>query len=225
MNRRERATFVETTGGSLYSYERSLYLTLTEYRQRAERTESNNLADRRLFNPTGLANRTVHFVPESAKRPDSYRTARSTDTTLVIDYNLLATMPAASGMRSTAAQPADACEGGIRSARYRSGRSYGKNCRRSKRNWQSKRRNGHVRALRPPRSRRLDRFLSKMLKKSLFSPARPEGCRDSLSTRGHSFHQAAFSHRSEAQRTEASAFASSLTVAFTLPIDQTHFVL
>lgn len=97
-------TSLETTGGSLYSYERSLYLTLTEYRQRAERTESNTIADRRLFNPTGLANRTVHFVPESAKRPDSYRTARSTDTTLVIDYNLLATMPSASGMPSTAVQ-------------------------------------------------------------------------------------------------------------------------
>ena len=96
---------VEVTGGSLYSYERSLYLTLTEYRQRTERTESSNIADRRLFNPTGLANRTVHFVPESAKRPDRYRTARSTDTTLVIDYSLLATMPAASDMRSTAAQP------------------------------------------------------------------------------------------------------------------------
>jgi hypothetical protein len=97
-------TVVETTGGSLYSYERSLYLTLTEYRQRAERTESNTIADRRLFNPTGLAHRTVHFVPESAQRPDSYRTSRSTDTTLVIDYNLLATMPT-SGMRSSTAQP------------------------------------------------------------------------------------------------------------------------
>ena len=96
---------VEVTGGSLYSYERSLYLTLTEYRQRTEGTDANTMADRRRFNPTGLANRTVHFVPESAKRPDRYRTARSTDTTLVIDYSLLATMPAASGMRSTAAQP------------------------------------------------------------------------------------------------------------------------
>ena len=98
-------TSVEATGGSLYSYERSLYLTLTGYRQRTERTDANTIADRQLFNPTGLANRTVHFVPESAKRPDSYRTARSTDTTLIIDYSLLATMPAAQDMRSTAAQP------------------------------------------------------------------------------------------------------------------------
>jgi hypothetical protein len=98
-------TSIEVTGGALYSYDRSLYLTLTEYRQPTKMTEANNIADRRLFNSTGLANRTVHFVPESAKRPDRYRTARSTDTTLIIDYSLLATMPTASDMRSTAVQP------------------------------------------------------------------------------------------------------------------------
>jgi hypothetical protein len=100
-----RGASVEATGGSLYNYERSLYLTLTGYRQQTERTEATTIANRRLFNPTGLANRTVRFVPESAERPDSYRTARSTDSTLVIDYNLLATMPAASDMRSSAVQP------------------------------------------------------------------------------------------------------------------------
>ena len=92
------------TEGSLYAYGRSLYLTLTEYRHRLERGEMITKANPRISNPTGLANRTVHFVPESAKRPDSYRTARSTDATLVIDYDVLATMPAASDMRSTAAQ-------------------------------------------------------------------------------------------------------------------------
>ena len=97
-------TSVETTGGSLYAYGQSLYLTLTEYHHRAERAEMSTTANRRIFNPAGLANRTVHFVPESTKRPDSYRTARSTDATLVIDYGLLSTMPAASDMRSTTAQ-------------------------------------------------------------------------------------------------------------------------
>lgn len=101
----------ESTMGSLYAYGRSLYLTLTEYRHRAERANSNSTAIRRIFNPAGLANRTVHFVPESAKRPDSYRTAHSTDTTLVIDYDLLATMPAASDMRLTTAQPATSAKG------------------------------------------------------------------------------------------------------------------
>ena len=41
----------------------------------------------------------MHFVPESAKRPESYRTTRSTDATLVIDYGLLATMPVAPEIR------------------------------------------------------------------------------------------------------------------------------
>jgi hypothetical protein len=40
-----------------------------------------------------------------SKRPDSYRTARSTDATLIIDYDLLAAMPAVPEIRSTVAQP------------------------------------------------------------------------------------------------------------------------
>lgn len=95
------ATSEESTEGSLYAYGRSLYLTLTAYRHRTEQAETSTVANRRLFNPAGLGNRTVHFVPESAKRPESYRTARSTDATLVIDYGLLATMPVAPEMRST----------------------------------------------------------------------------------------------------------------------------
>lgn len=83
----------ESTKGSLYAYGRSLYLTLTEYRHRQGRADT-----------TTSASRSVHFVPESAKRPDSYRNARSTDATLVIDYDALATMPAAADIQSTAAQ-------------------------------------------------------------------------------------------------------------------------
>ena len=94
------------TEGSLHAYGRSLYLTLTEYRHRLRPGEPINKAD-----ATGLGNRTVHFVPESAKRPDSYRNARSTDATLVIDYDVLATMPAASDMRPTDAQPPTPAKG------------------------------------------------------------------------------------------------------------------
>jgi len=101
----------EATSGFLYAYGQSLYLTLTEYRYRTKRAETSTTADRRIFNPAGMANRTVHFIPESAKRPDSYRTARSTDATLVIDYGLLAAMPAASDIRSTTAQPATPTKG------------------------------------------------------------------------------------------------------------------
>jgi hypothetical protein len=100
------STSEESTGGSLYAYGRSLYLTLTDYRHRTEQAESGNRVNRRISNSTGLVNHTVYFIPESAKRPDSYRTARSTDATLVIDYDLLAAMPTAPDVRSTAGQQA-----------------------------------------------------------------------------------------------------------------------
>ena len=97
-------TSQESTEGFLYAYAQSLHLTITGYRHPMEQAEMDGSANRRIFNSTGMTNRTVRFVPESAKRPDSYRTARSTDATLVIDYDLLAAMPVASDMPSTAAQ-------------------------------------------------------------------------------------------------------------------------
>ncbi len=94
----------QSTEGSLYAYGQSLYLTLIAYRHWTEQAETSTVANRRIVSPVGFLNRTVHFVPESAKRPDSYRTARSTDTTLVIDYGLLATMPVVSDVRSAPGQ-------------------------------------------------------------------------------------------------------------------------
>lgn len=84
------------TEGSLYVSGRSLYLTLTEFRHRLEPGESHSKTAPRMSNPTGLTNRTVLFVPESA--------ARSTDATLVINYDLLATLPVTSDVQPTAAQ-------------------------------------------------------------------------------------------------------------------------
>jgi hypothetical protein len=93
-------TLAESTKGSLYAYGRSLYLTLPW------------LIPMSRYGAGGpVRPSTILFIPESAKRPDSYRDARSTDATLVIDYNLLATMPAASDMRPTAAQPPTAAKG------------------------------------------------------------------------------------------------------------------
>jgi len=84
----------ESTKGSLYAYGRSLYLTLPW------------LIPVSRYGAGGPAlSPTILFIPESAKRTDSYRDARSTDATLVIDYDLLASMPAASDMQPTAAQP------------------------------------------------------------------------------------------------------------------------
>jgi hypothetical protein len=91
----------ESTKGSLYAYGRSLYLTLPW------------LIPVSRYGAGGPAlSPTILFIPESAKRPDSYRDARSTDATLVIDYGMLATMPPASDMRPTAAQPPTPAKGG-----------------------------------------------------------------------------------------------------------------
>lgn len=83
----------EVTAGTLFAHGLSLHLTLTQYRHRAERADTINMANRRLPDPSGLDQRTVLFVPEAARRDDSYRTAHAEDTTLVIDYNLLAKLP------------------------------------------------------------------------------------------------------------------------------------
>ena len=87
----------ESTTGVIHAYGRSLYLTLREYRLRAEPANTINMANRRLPDNTGLNSHTVLFVPEAAKRPDSYLDARSTDKTLVIDYELLSALPASAG--------------------------------------------------------------------------------------------------------------------------------
>jgi hypothetical protein len=95
----------ESTTGVIHAYGRSLYLTLTEYRLRTEPANTINMANRRLPDDTGLLNHTVLFVPEAAKRPDSYLDARSTDKTLVIDYALLAALPASAGSPSSESSP------------------------------------------------------------------------------------------------------------------------
>ncbi|HEU4684513.1 MAG TPA: hypothetical protein VFS39_08450 [Nitrospira sp.] len=92
----------ETTSGVLYAYGRSLYVTLTEYRHRTERPDTVNMPNRHLPDPTGLINHTVLFAPELAKRSDSYRDSQSTDSTLVIDYELLANLPVSDGAPTAA---------------------------------------------------------------------------------------------------------------------------
>ena len=75
--------------GSLYAYGQSLYLTVPWLTPL-----SSTGAGSPALPPT------VFFSPESAKRPDSYRDARSTEMTLVIDYGLLASLPTDSGAPS-----------------------------------------------------------------------------------------------------------------------------
>ncbi len=76
----------EATKGSVYAYGRSLYLTVPWLIPL-----TGNGAAAPALPPTIL------FTPESAKRPDTYRDARSTDMTLVIDYGLLDSLLTDSG--------------------------------------------------------------------------------------------------------------------------------
>jgi hypothetical protein len=92
----ERGSPRESAVLVLYAYGRSLYVKLLPYRSTNE-------------TGTGLANRTVSFIPEAAKRPDSFLDARSMNNTLVIDYELLAMLPPASNVpvsTQSAAAPA-----------------------------------------------------------------------------------------------------------------------
>ena len=82
--------------GVLYAYGRSLYVTVTQYRAGLNAATKTGMANRTTPDGTGFADRTVSFIPEAAQRGNSYRDARSTDTTLVIDYELLAMLPPAS---------------------------------------------------------------------------------------------------------------------------------
>lgn len=103
----------ETTTGRLYAYGRSIYLTLDDYRQRPARPDAVNMPNRRLPDRTGLDRLRVGFAPEAARRPEIYQQSgvmsESNRTTLVIDYQLLATLPAAAGQAAApAAKPAEA---------------------------------------------------------------------------------------------------------------------
>jgi hypothetical protein len=87
----------ETTKGLLYAYGQSLYLTVPWMVPL-----SRNQAGGPALPPTIL------FIPKSAKRPDTYRGARVTEMTLVIDYGLLASLPTDSGAPSSRQAPTGA---------------------------------------------------------------------------------------------------------------------
>ncbi len=88
----------ETTTGHVFAYGRSLYISLTEYRQRRDDPDTINMPNRRLPQPNGLLNRHVWFVPAEALRPDQFTPAFADDPThvLTIDYDALARLPAPS---------------------------------------------------------------------------------------------------------------------------------
>lgn len=90
------STLLETTTGHVLAQNQWLYLTVSEYRKRPEPPDTINMANRRLPDPTGQAEKELQFEPKEALKPDG-RTGlfgSAPDTVFVIDYRQLAQLPA-----------------------------------------------------------------------------------------------------------------------------------
>src|SRR5262249_31053942 len=88
----------ETTEGNLYAFGTSLNVTLTKYRYRPEAPDTLNMPDRKLPDDTGPKLTDILFYPPDVRRPEAYQPNKllgePLKTTLVIDYQLLAKLPA-----------------------------------------------------------------------------------------------------------------------------------
>ncbi|HJT20384.1 MAG TPA: hypothetical protein VJ746_07935 [Nitrospira sp.] len=90
------STLLETTSGHLLAQDHWLYLTVSQYRKRAEQPDTINMANRRLPDPTGEADKELIFEPKEALKPNGKAGlfGGSPDTVFVIDYGRLAQLPA-----------------------------------------------------------------------------------------------------------------------------------
>ncbi|TKS59833.1 MAG: hypothetical protein EWM72_02018 [Nitrospira sp.] len=82
---------MDTTAGHLFADGLSLHLTLTQHRPGKVDASKKDKEPKTLPDPTGLRDRQVKFIPETAVRPETSDWFEpSDDRTLVIDYQLLA---------------------------------------------------------------------------------------------------------------------------------------
>lgn len=118
------SSLLETTSGHLLlSKGGTLYLTVSQYRKRAERADTINMANRRLPDASGQGDKVLAFVPEAALKTDHGKKrglfGATTDTTFVIDYERLAALPLGDASPSTgtvtAGQPQTPVTGGTKS--------------------------------------------------------------------------------------------------------------
>ena len=90
------STLLETTSGHLLAQDERLYLTVSEYRKRQQPPDTINMANRRLPDSSGQADKELVFEPKEALKPDNKAGlfSRAPDTVFVIDYKQLAKLPA-----------------------------------------------------------------------------------------------------------------------------------
>jgi hypothetical protein len=91
------SSLLETTSGHLLARDQWLYLTVSEYRKRAEQPDTINMANRRLPDPSGQGEKDLVFEPKEALKPNgkSGLFSSAPDSVFVIDYRQLAQLPAA----------------------------------------------------------------------------------------------------------------------------------
>jgi hypothetical protein len=88
------STLLETTSGHVLAKDQWLYLTVSEYRKRPEAPDTINMANRRLPDSTGQAEKELIFEPKEALKPDG-KTGLfgAADTLFIVDYRQLARLP------------------------------------------------------------------------------------------------------------------------------------
>lgn len=89
------SSLLETTSGHLLAQDRWLYLTVSQYRKRAEQPDTINMANRRLPDSTGQGDKDLVFQPTEVLKPNgkSGFFGSSPETVFVIDYGRLAQLP------------------------------------------------------------------------------------------------------------------------------------
>lgn len=89
------ATLLETTSGHLLAQDQWLYLTVSEFQKRAEQSDTINMANRRLPDSTGQADKELVFEPKDALKPNGKPGlfGSAPDTVFVIDYRRLTQLP------------------------------------------------------------------------------------------------------------------------------------
>jgi hypothetical protein len=98
----------EFTSGSVYAYGRSLYLALSEYRNRPERPDTVKMPNRHVPDETGLVNRDLLFTPEIAWRSDLSPPVITRDglaKVVAIDLQRLAQAPAPRPLAAPPSEP------------------------------------------------------------------------------------------------------------------------
>ncbi|WP_447972581.1 hypothetical protein [Nitrospira sp. Kam-Ns4a] len=101
---------LETSAATLYVFRPSLYLTLTEYRQKPSRPDSINMPNRRLPDADGLDRIDILFTPKAALQPESFQEPGVLGephlTPIILDYERLASLPEPKPKPASQPQPA-----------------------------------------------------------------------------------------------------------------------